>query len=92
MKVYCKRNYLELNTNAGVGYGDKFVKWKKGKIYDVVIPPEFEVEMGILYYIENEEIHGQPITSPVNKKIFHKYFHTIDKYRDIKINEILESN
>ena len=50
MKVYCKRTYFEKNTNAfpvnGKEYGQDYVKWAWGKIYESQKPKDYEKQAG----------------------------------------------
>lgn len=90
MKVYCKRTYLETNTNffkiRDKGYGESYAKWEKGKLYSIRMPEPIEREMGIWYYTQTEVTD---IWSPIKKKDFDKFFTDIDELRNSKIESIL---
>ena len=90
MKVYCKRTYLETNTNffkiRDKGYGESYAKWEKGKLYSIRMPESIEREMGIWYYTQTEVTD---IWYPIKKKDFDKYFTDIDELRNNKIESIL---
>lgn len=100
MKVFCKRTYFETNHNFfkinGKGYGESWIKWEKGKYYDVTTPNELESKFGIVYYIESEREYTENNSlkksyswSPIKKSEFKKYFIDVDEIRQEKINTLL---
>jgi hypothetical protein len=90
VKVLCKRTYFEKNSNFysinGKEYGDNWVKWQKGKYYNVRMPEDYEKRVGVFYKIESER---ESFWSPIKEKEFHKYFVDIIELRNEKINNIL---
>ena len=90
MKVYCKRTYFEKNTNAfpvnGKQHGQDFVKWGWGKIYECHEPNDFEKPA--TYLIIESEVKKS--WYPISEKNFHKYFETLEEYRNKKIEQILK--
>ena len=97
MKVYCKRTYFETNSNFhkinGKGYGEKWVKWEKGKYYEARKPSKIERQFGIIYYISTEKCYDKTMKSytwsPIKLSDFKKHFVDIDDLREEKINTIL---
>ena len=99
MKVYCKRTCFERNDNVfpinGKEYGQDFVKWGWGKIYECHEPKDYEKPA--TYLIIESEVIFEEITSPnkkswypISEKNFHKYFETLDENRNKKIEQILK--
>lgn len=90
MKVFCKRTYFETNSNFfkidGKAYGENYTKWRKNNTYHIRKADEWEEKLGIIYYIETEQM----LWSPVNQKRFEKYFLDIQTLRDEKIKDLLK--
>ena len=99
MKVYCKRTYFEKNTNAfpvnGKEYGQDYVKWAWGKIYECREPEGYErgghTDMfpGIYLYIESEI---KDTACPIKEKEFKRHFETLEENRDRKLEQILNND
>ena len=93
MKVYCKRTYFEKNTNAfpvnGKEYGQNYVKWACGKIYECHEPKDYEKT--VTYLIIKSELE-ESFWYPVNKKSFNKHFETLEHYRNKNIEQILKND
>jgi hypothetical protein len=91
LKILCKRTHFRVNTNFfkinGMNYGEKYVAFKKNKIYNYRKALKYEEKLGIVMYVESErENYWLPITSLV----YQTYFIDIYKARDKKINEVLK--
>ncbi len=89
-KVYCKRTYFEKNTNAypvnGKEYGQDYVKWAWGKIYQCREPKDYE-KFSTYLIIESEVENSW---WPISEQNFKIYFTTLDEYRNTKIEKILQ--
>ena len=90
MKVYCKRTCFEKNKNAypinGKEYGQDYVKWACGKIYECHEPKDYEKPA--TYLIIKSEVENT--WSPISKNNFNKHFETLDEYRNKIIEQILK--
>ena len=90
MNVYCKRTYFEKNTNVfpvnGKDYGQDYVKWSLGKIYECYEPKDYEKPATYLIIKSEVENTGYP----VSEKNFNKHFETLEEYRNRKIEQILK--
>lgn len=90
MRVYCKRTYFEKNTNFfpinGKEYGQDYVKWALGKIYECHEP--FDYEKPLTFLIISSEIENSAF--PISEKNFHKHFIDIDELREEKLKTILK--
>lgn len=65
---------------------EKQVICSKGKSYQTYSPTDFEDHCGVFFWVKGDLSERIPIT----KKIFDKFFTTLDDIRDIKLNEILK--
>lgn len=90
MKVYCKRTCFEKNKNAypinGKEYGQDYVKWACGRIYECHEPKDYEKPT--TYLIIESEV--EKTWSPISEKNFNKHFETLEDYRNNKIKQILK--
>ena len=79
MILHCKRTYFDIN---------KDVIWSCDKFYEAHEPVNYKKEFGIFLYVECEiTTYG---LAAITEKDFHKYFETLDHYRNNRINQILE--
>ena len=67
---------------------EKEVICSKGKIYKSYEPTDFEDQCGICLWVDSDSVNRVPLTA----KIFEKFFTTMDKMRETKLNEILKCN
>ena len=90
MKVYCKRTLFKKNNNFypvnGKEYGDDYVEWACGKIYECHEPKDYEKPA--TYLIIESEV--EKTWSPISEKNFNKHFETLEDYRNNKIKQILK--
>ncbi len=91
MKVYCKASFIDVNVNffkiLGAGYGESYLKWQEGKVYNARLGNTYE-SIGEQYIDIETENTGY--SSCLGKKIFNKHFMTIEDVRDEKIKQILK--
>lgn len=92
MKVYCKRTYFEKNANYypinGKLYGQDYVKWNWGKIYQCREPKDYEIPS--IYLIIESEVENT--WCPISNQNFNKHFETLDEHRNNKIEQILKND
>jgi hypothetical protein len=90
MRLYCKRTFFKVNLNAypvvGKLYGQKYIAFKKNKIYSCKEPQKYEKDIGIYLIVESERID---FWLPIKKSEYDKYFLNLEEIRNNKINEIL---
>ncbi len=90
LKVYCKRTYFEKNSNFyainGKEYGEDYVKWAWGKIYECREPQDYEKPATFLI-IQSEQKNSW---WPISEKNFKKHFETLEEFRNRKITQILK--
>lgn len=89
-KVYCKEDIIDINQNffkiKGAGYGETYIRWKKGVAYEARLGNEQELSVGSFIYIE----HEVGSYSPLKKKFFYDNFETIEDKRNRIIEELIK--
>lgn len=90
MKLICKRTFFKKNLNYypvnGKLYGNEYVAFKNGKIYQYKEPEDYEKAVGVYLIVESER---KDFWLPVKKSEFDKYFINLEEIRNKKIDEIL---
>ncbi len=90
-QVYCNDDIVDVNQNffkiLGVGYGGKYIKWKKNTFYKAIMADDLGVSIGTYIYVESET--NVDTYHPLKKNFFNKCFSTIDEVRDRKIEQLL---
>lgn len=91
MRVLCNEDILDVNQNyfriLGAGYGESYLRWKKGKLYNAFMGSEMDLSIDTYIYLESEVIGSN---YPMKEKFFNENFSTIEEVRDRKIEELLK--
>jgi hypothetical protein len=90
LKLLCKRTFFKENLNfypvEGKLYGNEYVAFQNGKIYQYKEPEDYEKSVGVYLIVESER---KDFWLPVKKSEFDKHFINLEENRNRKIDEIL---